>query len=160
MVRLLPRPEPEASFSLLLRSHGQTYQPFLLYSPGLKMTSNIIKRDNMILSKVNGLNPGVSVVRVVWSSRWVYQQQSPTTVTKSPTSQQVTVNKSPTTVLFRTTLTRTITLHELMILSLDEFWHLSLVYVHNGSCVTAPLPMAGQQVRFTVVGMEKWTLLL
>lgn len=42
-----------------------------------------------------------------------------------------------------------------MILSLDEFWHLSLVYIHNGSCVTAPLPMAGQQVRFTVVVMEK-----
>ena len=65
MVRHLPRPEPEASFSLLLRSHGQTYQPFLFCSPGLKMTSNIIQRDNMILSLDEFLAP-IAGLRSQW----------------------------------------------------------------------------------------------
>ena len=50
---------------------------------------------------VNGVNPGVSVVRKVWSSGWDYFLK------RTAISLKLSKHQSPTTVLFRTLLTRT-----------------------------------------------------
>ena len=93
--------------------------------------SNLRESCKQLYFLVNGLNPGVSVVRVAWSSGWGTLSQwlwrwRPLRLSKRQ-------SLSPT-VLFRTTLTRTITLHELIVFLLMIWYKNGIKWLKSFSC--------------------------